>query len=82
MVAIDYFTKWIEVEALALITPLKIKEFVYRNIFCRYGVPHTLISDNGKQFDCNKVKEFCDNLQIKKSFSSVVDLKPMVRLKP
>ena len=33
---------------------------------------HTIISDNGKQFNCNEFKEFCENLQIKKSFSSVV----------
>ena len=30
-----------------------------------------MISDKGKQFDCNEFKEFCDKLQIKKSFSSV-----------
>ena len=48
MVAVDYFTKWVEAEALASITPEKIKEFIYKNIFCRYGVPHTIISDNGK----------------------------------
>ena len=71
VVAMDYFTKYVEVEALASITPMKIKEFVYRNIICWYGVSHTIISNNDKQFDCNEFKEFCDNLQIKKSFSSV-----------
>ena len=30
-----------------------------------------LITDNGEQFDCNEFKEFCDKLQIKKSFFSV-----------
>ena len=72
MVVVDYFTKWVEDEVLASITPMKIKEFVYRNIICRYGVPHTIISDNGKQFDSNEVKEICDKLQIKKLFSLVV----------
>ena len=71
MVAMDYFTKWVEAEALALITPMKIKEVVYRNIVCRYGAPYTIISDNDKQFDCNEFKEFFDKLQIKKFFSSV-----------
>ena len=47
IVTIDYFTKWVEVKALASITPVKIKEFIYKNIVCRYGVPHTIISDNG-----------------------------------
>ena len=50
---------------------MKIKEFVYKNIVCRYGVPHTIISDNGTQFDCDEFKEFCDDLQIKKVFLSV-----------
>ena len=45
VVAVDYFTKWVEVKALVSITPAKIKEFIYRNIVCRYGVPHTVVSD-------------------------------------
>ena len=46
VVAINYFTKWVEAEALASIMPIKIKEFVYKNIICWYGVPHTIVSDN------------------------------------
>ena len=34
-------------------------------------MPHTIISDNGKKFDYNEFKEFCDKLEIKKSFSTV-----------
>ena len=44
---IDNFTKWVEAEALASITSAKIKEFVYKNIVCRYGVPHTIVLNNG-----------------------------------
>ena len=43
VVAIDYFTKWVEAKALAPITPVKIKEFIYKNIVCWYRVPHTLV---------------------------------------
>ena len=32
MVAVDYFTMWVGAEALASITPMKIKEFIYKNI--------------------------------------------------
>ena len=59
---VDYFTKWVEAEALVSITPSKIKEFVYKNIVCQYGVPHTIISNNGKQFDCDEFKDFYDDL--------------------
>ena len=48
VVAINYFIKWVEAEALVSITPAKIKEFVYKNIVCRYRVPYTIVSDNGK----------------------------------
>ena len=34
MVAVDYLTKKVEAEALASITLIKIKDFVYRNIVC------------------------------------------------
>ena len=71
VVVVDYFTKWVEAEALASITPTKIKEFVYKNIVCQYGGPRTIISNNGTQFDCEEFKKFCDDLQIKNVFSSV-----------
>ena len=58
VVAFDYFTKWVEAEVLASITPAKIK----KNIVCQYRVPYSIISDNGTQFNYDKFKEFCDNL--------------------
>ena len=42
--------------------PVKIKEFIYKNIVCRYGVPHTIVSNNGTQFENYEFKEFCDDL--------------------
>ena len=47
LVVIDYFTKWVEAEALATITEARIKNFVWKNIICRFGIPLTIISDNG-----------------------------------
>ena len=43
----DYFTKWAEVEALANIRDVDVKKFVWKNIVTKFGVPNTLISDNG-----------------------------------
>ena len=71
LVAIDYFTKWVEVEALATITEAKIRSFVWKNIICRFGIPMTIISDNGWQFDKQGFKDFCSNLGIKNQFSSL-----------
>ena len=71
VVAVNYFTKWVEAEALASITPANIKEFVYKNIVYQYGVSHSIVSNNGTQFDYDEFKQFCNNLQIKKVFLSV-----------
>ena len=51
LVAIGYFTKWVEAEAPATITETKVQNFVWKNIVCRFGIPRTIISDNGRQFD-------------------------------
>ena len=48
VVRIDYFTKWMEAEALATITENNIRSFVWKNIICRYGIPRMLVSDNEK----------------------------------
>lgn len=71
VVAVDYFTKWVKVEALAIITSRMIKAFVYESIIFQYGAPHTIVLDNGKKFDYKEFKDFCDNLHIRKAFSSV-----------
>ena len=70
VVGIDYFTKWVEAEALATITEKNIRSFVWRNIICRYRIPRMLVSDNGKQFDNSAFRDFCSELGIKNHYSS------------
>ncbi|KAL0444752.1 UNVERIFIED_CONTAM: hypothetical protein Slati_2197900 [Sesamum latifolium] len=43
LVAIDYFTKWVEAEPLARIMEGEVMKFI-----CRFGLPRELISDNGR----------------------------------
>ena len=70
IVVVDYFTKWVEAEPLAIITEQKIRNFVWRAIICRFGIPRALVSDNGKQFDSAKFSDFCAELGIKNYYSS------------
>ncbi|KAH9688200.1 Ribonuclease H [Citrus sinensis] len=70
IVAIDYFTKWVEVEALSRITEKKTTDFVWRNLVCRYGIPYALVTDNGRQFDNHSFREFCQNLGIELKYCS------------
>ena len=70
IVAIDYFTKWVEEEPITTITEAKISSFVWKNIIYRFGVPHVIILDNGKQFDNPKFRKFYQDLGIKNHYSS------------
>jgi hypothetical protein len=47
VVAVDYSTKWIEVEPLAKITTKNVLRFFKRNILARFGIPSLVVSDNG-----------------------------------
>ncbi|GJX06713.1 reverse transcriptase domain-containing protein [Tanacetum coccineum] len=71
VVAINYFTKWVEAEPVATITGQKMLQFVWRNIFHRFGISGIIISDNGKQFASNPFREWCEELKIKQNFTSV-----------
>ena len=50
MVAIDYFTKWVEAASYARLTSSRVASFIRSHIICHYGVLHELISDRGVHF--------------------------------
>uniref|UniRef100_A0A2N9HX06 Uncharacterized protein n=1 Tax=Fagus sylvatica TaxID=28930 RepID=A0A2N9HX06_FAGSY len=70
VVAIDYFTKWVEAEPLATITERNIQNFVWKAVICRFGIPRVLVSDNGKQFDNPRFRQFSQELGIHNHYSS------------
>ena len=74
LVAIDYFTKWAEAEALANIQDVDVKKFMWKKIVTRIGVPNSLISDNGLQFDSKVFRTFCSDLSSKNRYSTLAYL--------
>ncbi|RVW14953.1 hypothetical protein CK203_109381 [Vitis vinifera] len=58
LVATDYFCKWVEAEAYASIKDKDVTKFVWKNIVCRFGIPQTIIADNGPQFDSITFRNF------------------------
>ncbi|RVW86214.1 hypothetical protein CK203_046126 [Vitis vinifera] len=50
LVAIDYFTKWVEAASYARLTSSRVASFIRSHIIYRYKVPHELISDRGVHF--------------------------------
>ncbi|XP_050233155.1 uncharacterized protein LOC126681651 [Mercurialis annua] len=71
VVAVDHFTKWVEVEPMKMITTEKIQTWLSREVMGRFGIPYSLVTDNGKQFDCRKFRAYCEGLNIRLKFTSV-----------
>lgn len=67
---VDKFTKWIEAK------PVKTTEAgpgidIISGVVHRYGVPHSIITDNGSNFIAKEVKTWCAKLGIKLDYASV-----------
>jgi len=71
IVAVDYFTKWIKAKPLTTITAQQVQQFVWKDIICIYGVPHTIITDNGRKFIDKELAKFYTGLGIKHITSSI-----------
>jgi transposase InsO family protein len=65
LVAIDYFTKWIEAVPLKNMSHKEVISFVLEHIVDRFGLPQTLTTDQGAAFMSHQFKEFADSLKIK-----------------
>jgi transposase InsO family protein len=70
LVAIDKFSKWVEV---CPITNLRAERAVtfFTNIIYMFGVPNSIITDNGSQFTGRKFLEFCDKFHIRMDWAAV-----------
>ena len=71
LVGTVYFTKWVKAKPLANIRDVDVQKFVWKNIITYFGVPHTLISDNGLQFDSKAFRNYCSELEITNRYSTL-----------
>jgi transposase InsO family protein len=70
LVAINYFTKWVEANSYAHITQKVVKRFVEKDLICRYGPPEKIVTDNAQNFNGKMIVELCTKWKIKHSNSS------------
>jgi ribonuclease HI len=70
LVAIDKFSKWIEVRPLTSIRSEQAVAF-FTNIIHRFGVPNSIITDNGTQFTRKKFLDFCEDHHIRVDWAVV-----------
>ncbi|GKV29470.1 hypothetical protein SLEP1_g38397 [Rubroshorea leprosula] len=74
IVSVDYFTNWVEARPLSSLISRKVKDFVFSSIICRYGISNQIVADNGTQFNCSSLRDFCSNYGVKLQFTLVYHL--------
>ena len=70
LVATNYFSKWIKADAFASIKDRDVTQFIWKNIVCWFGIPRSIVSDNGPHFDSRVYRDFCQELKIKNLYST------------
>ena len=58
LIVIDAHSKWIEVFLMTSATALTTVQHL-RQLFSRFGIPDSIVSDNGSQFVAKEFQEFC-----------------------
>ena len=67
---VDKFTKWIEAKPVKTTESGPGIDFI-SEVVHRYGVPHSIIIDNGLNFTAEEVKAWCGKLGIKLDYASL-----------
>ena len=70
LVAVDKFTKWIKAVPVTNQGATAAVNF-FTMITCRFGIPHSIITDNGSNFTSKEFKSFCSERGIQISDASV-----------
>nr|XP_027075869.1 uncharacterized protein K02A2.6-like [Coffea arabica] len=71
LVAIEYFTKWVETASYKHVTKKVVSDFLRNNIICRFWVPETLITDNAKNLNNDVVDGLCEQFKIRHRNSAI-----------
>ncbi|KRX69265.1 Retrovirus-related Pol polyprotein from transposon 17.6, partial [Trichinella sp. T6] len=67
LVLCDYFSNWPEAFALPNAEARTVAGALVNGLFCRYGSPETLHSDQGRNFESELVKEVCQLFRVAKT---------------
>lgn len=70
LVLTDYFTKWTEAYALKDHMAETVARTLMDEFICQFGVPYSIHTDQGGEFESNLFKEICNLLEIEKTITS------------
>ena len=71
LVAIDYFTKWVEAVFYKSVTKKVVADFVRNNLICRFGLPKSIITDNCANINSHLMRDICEQFKITHRNSTV-----------
>ena len=64
LLLVDSWSKWCEAFAMKTTDAPEVAKVLYREIFCRFGAPETLLSDRGSNFISKLITELCRLFQV------------------
>ena len=64
LVAIDYFTKWVEAASYKAATKKVVADFVRNSLICRFGVPESIITYNGANLNSHLMKQIYEQFKL------------------
>ncbi|XP_075101683.1 uncharacterized protein LOC142177117 [Nicotiana tabacum] len=64
LVAIDYFTKWVEAPTYKAVTKKVVADFVRNNIVCRFGILESIITDDAANLNSYLMRKVCEKFRI------------------
>ena len=64
LVAINYFTKWVESTSYMSVTKKVVADFVRNNLICRFGVPESITIDNCANLNSHLMRHICEQFKI------------------
>jgi transposase InsO family protein len=65
LVCTDYVTKWVEARAVTRAIEQVVANFLFEEIFARYGTPREIVSDGGSQFTSHMIGKLMQKYGVK-----------------
>ncbi|XP_070015080.1 uncharacterized protein [Nicotiana sylvestris] len=75
LVAIDYFTKWVEVVSYKVVTKKVVADFIKDRVVCQFRVPESIVTDNAVNLNNDLMKAMCETSKSNTRIPQPIDLR-------
>ena len=70
LTCVDSFSRWVEAFPIKSADAQTVASVLYKEIFSRYGAPHSIVTDRGQQFKSHLISALCEIFSVKRNFTS------------